>query len=312
MPPYSPPICTMKFPCELLAEPYLAQVRIQVARTLREREFTQVEIADLLQVSQPVVSGYLKKSKNQSKLPPDLISRAITVAEDITRILQVQGKNGTEQAIQLGCHNCKIMRQYGPVCEYHRLSTDNLDLKCTACHTQPDLIQLQVSKSDLLIDLSKFFNTISSKTGFHHYIPEIGLQIVYSIENPQGPSDIAAFPGRIIKRKGRTLLSEIPVFDGSETISQFLLAIKKANSGVRCLMTIKSSPVTLAKLEKSNYKYHIIQGLEEGFYTKIDNIDLNTNTPFFLIGEHSIGFESITYVCTKSLDEMLDIIEYLI
>ncbi|MHA2503713.1 MAG: thiamine-phosphate synthase family protein, partial [Candidatus Kariarchaeaceae archaeon] len=258
-------------------------------------------------------SGYLKRPRTHEGLPEELVSRAISVASEIAEVLKIQGRAGTQSAIQLGCNQCKIMRQYGPTCEFHRMQTESLDPSCIACHTQTDIVELQVDKSDILIDMSRFFNIFASEPRHHRHIPEIGLQLVYSALKPQGPSDIAAFPGRIIKRKGRELLADLPAFSGSETISQFLLAIRSFNPEVRALMMIKSSQFLEDRLSALNLRYGIISGLEEDFFRKIEEhkSQLTTSLPMFLVGKDSIGYESITYLLAQNMDEVIATLQQL-
>jgi len=300
----------MKFPCELLAEPYLAQLRLEVAYNLRDLQYTQTEIAALLQVSQPVISGYLRKSRHQSQLPQVILSRAREVAAEITAILHTQGLDGTEAAIRTGCLECKIMRQAGPTCMFHKQETSYLSENCTSCLTAKPLVQLQVDKQGVLQDLSSLFDDLISHSQVNRLIPEIGMQIVHGITEPRSMSDIAAFPGRIIKRKNSSPLADTPVFGGSETTSQLLLDLRKKHPALHCIAAIKTTDWLQRRLEQIEIPIQVIEGLEEHIQELIADILIPAES-FVLVGKKSIGFESISYVCadsTNTLGHLLQLI----
>lgn len=297
----------MKFPCELLAEPYIAQLRVETAKNLHEEGYTQMDIAKLLQVSQPVISGYLKKGRNQAKLPQLLLSSARDVAFEVTKIFKDQGQEGTEQAINIGCRECKILRQSGPTCIYHKSITNHLEPNCTACLTGTPLLQLQIDKQGVLKELSSLFDFLANSKSIDKIIPEIGMQIVCSTRDPETMSDIAAFPGRIIKRKNRIPLAETPIFGGSETTSQLLLDIRKINPIIRCITAIKTSTWLSNRLKMLNYQYLVIEKLEEDMSKQINGIDQISNMSI-IVGKNSVGYESISYVCTSNTKEMVELL----
>jgi len=293
----------MKFPCELLAEPYIAQLRIEIAHLLHRQDYTQNQIANLLQVSQPVVSGYLKKSKYNADLPDTIVSRAKIVAHDITSILQAKGIAGTEEAIARGCHDCKIMRQAGPTCIYHKSITSNLADDCTSCLTKEPLIQLQVDKQSVLRDLSQLFSLLKSKPQIDQIIPEIGMQIIHSIEHPSSMSDIGAFPGRIIKRVGALPLASPPSFGSSETTSQLLLDLRSRGIVIRTIAAIKTNRYLENRLATLDLDIFEVSGFEENMSDKLAELDLNDSS-LLLVGRDSVGYESISYVCCKNINEL--------
>lgn len=297
----------MKFPCELLAEPYLAQLRIEVARNLKQLGYTQTQSAELLQVSQPVISSYLKKSRHQEDLPQVIISQAMDVAKEVTQILHNRGLEGTSEAINTACHQCKVMRQSGPTCIYHKSITSNLGDDCTSCLTQKPLIELQNNKEGVLNELNDLLSNLRGIDNFYKIIPEVGMQIINSITDPNSMSDIAAFPGRIIKRSKNTVLADAPTFGGSETTSQLLLDLQSKQFDVRTIAAIKTSDWLLNKLDQEKVPFLVIKGFEENMSQKIGQLFFD-HSGFVIAGMESIGYESISYICTASTQELHDII----
>ncbi|MCH8907998.1 MAG: hypothetical protein IH840_12995 [Candidatus Heimdallarchaeota archaeon] len=284
----------MKFPCELIAEPYIAHLRVTVAKTLKQDGLTQQQIAKLLGVSQPVVSGYLRKNKIFTG-PKEISIQAENVGKQISSILVKSGENGTTDAIEMGCRTCKKLRQGGPVCVFHKEVVKGLKEDCTSCWTKDDLILLQTDKESLLSELRKFFSKFSEKTKFQVLIPEIGLQIAYGTQNMLDAQDIASFPNRIIKRKKGKPIAEIPMFGSSETMSKILLQSRSVNQDVRLVIGVKTSDWLIQRLIEHQVTMVTTNDFEQN-YTNIISHQMKGDLPLAIVNVDEIGYESICYI----------------
>lgn len=298
----------MKFPCEIIAEPYMAQIRIVAAKFLANQGFNQSQIARLLQVSQPVVSGYLKKQGQFTEVPDNIVLKAEEVGKKVGKLLEMRGKDGIPEAISLGCRECKILRQRGPTCIYHEQKME-LPSDCSLCLTPENLIQLQQDKESILFELRELYRFLSRKKYINKLIPEIGLQIVYGTEDMDSIFDIAGFPGRIIKRKSSNPLADPPTFGSSETTSHLLLRIRERDNKVRSIAGMKTSNYLKNQLDKFDISYKSTKEFDTSYEDKIDEIFISkTSLPFFIMNQGSFGFEPISYLIAEDLDQMKYII----
>ncbi len=70
-------------------------------------------------------------------------------------------------------------------------------------------------------------------------IPEVMSDLGYAAPYPEGPEDVAAFPGRILKTPKGTLIPEPPAFGASRHMAAVILTAMKFFPHLRAAMTIK-------------------------------------------------------------------------
>jgi XRE family transcriptional regulator, thiamine biosynthesis regulator len=306
----------MRLPCEILQEPYLITIRKTVAKNLNKQGWTQKSIAELLKVSQPIVSSYLKSEITFSENTQinQIINKGIEIGYEITNIFNIKGKNGMYEAISTTCHSCKILRSAGPICNLHftgvpELQDENI---CTACVSSDKLIQLvQPSRYQTIHDLQQTVNSLNKIENIAKIVPEIGLQIAYASDFTKDLLDIAAFPGRIGKYKGSLTRIIAPEFGASEHTAKLLIQIKEYFPEIRSVIGLKNSSWFVNLLKKLNVAI---------FYINVDNLSQSdlakefakikiTKTPIGLVGEDSIGIEGITYIFSEHPEDFVTLIK---
>jgi predicted fused transcriptional regulator/phosphomethylpyrimidine kinase/predicted transcriptional regulator len=294
----------MKFPCEIIAEPYITQLRIEAANFLHRQNLSQSQIANLMQISQPVVSGYLKKKSIPENVPDAIILKAREVGKQIGQMLLQDGEEIIPQAIGRACIECKILRQAGPTCIFHRQIIPQLDQDCDKCLTPQNLIELQVDKESALRTLRTTVTNLIRQPNIAHIIPEIGLQVVYGVQNVDSISDIVAFPGRINKRKNRPPLFGAPSFGGSETTSHLLMELRKYNLSITTIATLKSSKWLINRLLECDVEIKSVDGFDLDYVAGLQKIDELNSSAIVIVDMGSPGFEAISYFCCESLDSL--------
>jgi predicted fused transcriptional regulator/phosphomethylpyrimidine kinase len=70
-------------------------------------------------------------------------------------------------------------------------------------------------------------------------IPEVMSNLGYAVPNPEGPQDVAAFPGRILKTPSGTLIPASPAFGASKHIASIILTAMRFFPHLRAAMNIK-------------------------------------------------------------------------
>ncbi|MFX0095794.1 MAG: transcriptional regulator, partial [Candidatus Hodarchaeota archaeon] len=125
----------MRPPCELLQSELLTGMRALIAINLRKQEikkFSQSKIANILQISQPVIHAYLKLPEEELlKRYPLLMDPS--VQENVDKIVdEIVNDASSSQLIQYICSTCYHLRVRGPICVLHRKIT-SLDQNCQLC-----------------------------------------------------------------------------------------------------------------------------------------------------------------------------------
>lgn len=308
----------MRFPCELISEPFLARMRVEASKYLYEHGFSQQSIATLLQVSQPIVSSYLKREiKTDSQIPESIGREAEKVGLQIGEILAVQGNSGIAQSIGLGCQSCKKLRQDGGICFYHKMLNPHLEENCTRCHTSESLIELQIDRENIINQLQLIFKNLVKTSKYNYLIPEIGLQIVIGTTNMEHQDDIAGFPGRIIKRKKGLPSTEIPTFGASLTMSQLLLLIRNFFPTITGLAGIKTTDWLLEKLETKGISFIDFHGFDTNYEQHLNELIRNKSFsgqdhPFVVVDRGSIGYEAISYVFAENPSDLTNVFDLLL
>jgi len=120
-------------PCEVAVKCVLPVVRAMIAKELMTKhKMKQLDVANLLDVSQSVVSLYGRKMRG----------RAIDLEaeEDITAMINdmaaslAKGKMVYKDFITELCEVCRIIRGKGLMCKLHKIFDPSIDIeKCELC-----------------------------------------------------------------------------------------------------------------------------------------------------------------------------------
>ncbi len=243
----------MQFACEIVPSNYLTPLRRILARELANQKYTQVEIARILAVSQPVVSSYLKSVDPGATMITSRPAFKMLVSELLMRIKS--DISSPLDMMETICKKCQEFRIAGPLCDIHRKET-SLDFPpdCNICFpsTEETTVfgkKLQVTKE--LFEAAQQLINLEDKFG--SLIPEIGCQFVYSVENSTLPEDIASFPGRIIRVKGKGRIISPPEFGQSSTLALILSYFQQQGSQNRSIISLKRTPTNLKLLTQEKY-----------------------------------------------------------
>jgi len=301
----------MHFICEMVPSYYLTPLRKIVAQKLSQHGLKQLEIAQVLGVSQPVVSSYLKED---AILKSPLITRDSfkEFSEMITKQI-LEGASNQLTLMELICQECQQYRTAGPLCDVHRRNTPmDFPIDCTICfpsQEQVDVFDRKLKTTKELYDAAQLL--IGYNTQFGELIPEIGCQFVTIIEDSQKLEDIVGFPGRIIKVKGLGKVVSYPEFNQGSTLAEILLHFRNRGSNRRAIISLKNTPQLLQKVKTG---YHIIQTHEADLnwsrtLMKISREDILKAQ--IIADSGGIGFEPLIYVLGDSPLNIVNFIKIL-
>ena len=299
----------MKLPCEFIGEKYLATIRKRLAFKLKEKGYSQKQIGDILSISQPVVSGYLK---NELGEPSDVIEEVAT--EVSNEILDYVLSNKIDKAMRTVCIRCKALRNQGPICNLHKEfvpSLKNITL-CTACLESSYVSGYGEERFLFLEKFEKEVNTLINRREFAFLIPEIGAQIAIAYPNAEYTEDIISFPGRIIRVKNRAVMVSKPEYGASITVPKILLwARKNVSENIIGVIACKNIDFLERWVQSRGKKIVRTRELDRRMDETLSNLSCEENISDLRLIRVSgvVGLEAISYLFFEDLLEVHDLLD---
>jgi predicted transcriptional regulator len=111
----------MKPPCEVAVKDLLPLIRTLVAKELKAKGFSQAKIAELIGVTQPAVSGYLKLNVDKDPLySEEVVSLSKWLASGLA-----SGALKSSEAVKGICILCTNLKCQGSICLAHKKRVSN-------------------------------------------------------------------------------------------------------------------------------------------------------------------------------------------
>ncbi len=235
----------MKPPCYLLIEEIFPVVKILVAKSLSEKYGkTQKEIAKGLNVSQSMVSKYLKEERVFDE-------KILKISEKIAKKLAfaLNEKLSEEEILEFLCTTCFELRKNKELCKLHHIPNCNV---CLNLYTKNFYERNEVTKNiekaaELLEEMS-----------LGPLVPEVRINIAMAVKNPKSYLEIAAFPGRLIEIKEKLKRVSNPEFGASKHTSGILFSVMKKYPKKRAVLNLRYD---------KNFK-EVLESLFSVFYIK--------------------------------------------
>ena len=286
----------MKFIEELVVEEFLPTVRSMLAESLRERDLTQREVADVLGISQSAVSKYAHgEVARNDRIATD--GRVVDLVDQIADGLATGDMSRVQALVEIEV----LIRQLEDgdlLAELHEASMPAL--------TEAD-IDFSVHDPDSRIrtteqvrsSVRRGLRTLTSTSGVATLIPNVGSNLVECLPDAQTVDDVAGVPGRIFDIKGRVTVPSDPEFGVSEHAASVLLAVRSQGIDVQAGLNIAYDPELIDAFEQAGYSSVQFDSeardeLEATVGKAVEGTDL-TET-FVLYQTGGFGIEPISYV----------------
>ncbi|MHA1971820.1 MAG: thiamine-phosphate synthase family protein [Candidatus Hodarchaeales archaeon] len=238
----------MQFMCEFIPSFFLTPLRRELALKLSSKGYKQQEIAQILGVSQPVISLYLKE--RPKVISPIVEKQAFKdLVQEIYDLVLTQSYDPLV-LMEKACQECQFFRTAGPMCDIHRKKTSiDFPVNCKICFSSQER---RVTFDDKLHITKELYQSacrlVDLGDSFTAFIPEIGCQFVAYVEDSIKGPDIIGFPGRIVKVKSTGKIISYPESGHGSTLAQILLYFRSRGSKYASLISLKNNPNLLAKL----------------------------------------------------------------
>ncbi|MFW6320531.1 MAG: thiamine-phosphate synthase family protein [Halohasta sp.] len=286
----------MKFIEELVVEEFLPTIRSMLAESLRERDLTQREVADVLGISQSAVSKYAhgEVARNDRIAGDD---RVVDLVETVADGLATGDMSRVQALVEIEV----LIRQLEDgdlLADLHEASMPALvdaDIDFSVHDPDSHIRTTEQVRSSVRRGL----RTLTSTSGFATLIPNVGSNLVECLPDATTVDDVAGVPGRIFDIKGRATVPSDPEFGVSEHVASVLLAVRSHGVDTAAGLNIAYDPDLVAAFEAAGYRTvefdsEAREELDAAIGDALGDRDL-TET-FVLYQTGGFGIEPISYV----------------
>lgn len=239
----------MKFIEEIVVEEFLPTFRSMLARALHERGHTQLEIAEMLGVSQSAVSKYI-----HGEVTPDSTIAEQQRVERLVERLADGLANGDLRPAEalLEAEACiATLGRGGVLARLHAEQVPGLTPEEAAeIHTADGTVQ---EHARVRASVRRGLRVLENTDGFAGLIPAVGSNLAECPEGAETIEEVAAVPGRIIDVHDRVTVPGEPEFGVSQHVAGLLLAARRAGSDARAVLDVAYEPSLREALERAGH-----------------------------------------------------------
>ncbi len=300
----------MRFIEEVVVEEFLPTVRSMLAEDLRDRGFTQHEVADALGISQSAVSKYAhgEVARNErvvaDRRVSDLVERVGEglAAGDMSPVAAVVEIEVLIRQLEEGDLLADLHEEAMPA-----LSAADVEF---SVHDPDSGLR---ERESVLASVRRGLRTLTNASGFAGLIPNVGANVAECLADASSVDDVAAVPGRLVDVKGQAMVPGEPEFGVSEHVATVLLAAREGGSTARGAVNLRYDPALLDQLEASfpTIEFDPERSTREAVRDAVAAADLaafDGTEALVLYQTGAVGIEPIVYVLAPSAPEAARIV----
>ncbi|WP_418282284.1 thiamine-phosphate synthase family protein [Halorubrum sp. DTA98] len=285
----------MKFIEEVVVDEFLPTVRSMLAEDLRDRGFTQREVAEALGISQSAVSKYAHGDVARH----DRIVADERVQELVERVGAGLASGDLSPVAALVEIEVLIRRleEGDLLAELHEAAMPALadaDVEFTVHDPESGLRE----RETVLASVRRGLRMLTNASGFARLIPNVGANVAECVTDAETIDDVAAVPGRLVDVKGRAMVPGEPEFGVSEHVATLLLAAREAGATARGAVNLRYDPELVAALGESSptIEFDAERPTREAVSAALARADLDDADALILYQTGAVGVEPIVYV----------------
>jgi predicted fused transcriptional regulator/phosphomethylpyrimidine kinase/predicted transcriptional regulator len=288
----------MKFVEELVVDEFLPTVRSLLAADLRERGFTQREVAEALGISQSAVSKYAHGEVTTSD--------AIAADERVQALVERVGAGlatGDVSRVQALVEIEVLIRQLEDgdlLAERHREAMPELRAYEGTFDVHDPESAVRTTE-EVRSSVRRGLRILRNTSGFAALVPNVGSNLVECLPDATDVEDVAGVPGRIFDVRGTATVPSDPEFGVSEHVASILLSARAAGAPVRGALNLRYTPALVEELRDAGHPTVEFDADREGGDAVRSNVVAAVETadpdpPFVLYQTGEFGLEPITYL----------------
>ena len=291
----------MRFIEEVVVDEFLPTVRSMLAEDLRERGFTQREVADALGISQSAVSKYAHgdvarhERVVEDERVRDLVDRVGEglAAGDLSPVAALVEIEVLIRQLEEGDLLAALHEDAMPA-----LAAADVEF---SVHDPDSRLR---ERETVLASVRRGLRGLTNASGFAGLIPNVGANVVECVADAASIDDVAAVPGRLVDVKGRAMVPGEPEFGVSEHVAAVVLAAREAGSPARAAVNVRYDPDIVATLAESSptVEFDPERPTREAVADAVAAADAAVDT-LVLYQAGAVGIEPIVYVLAPTAPE---------
>jgi predicted fused transcriptional regulator/phosphomethylpyrimidine kinase/predicted transcriptional regulator len=234
----------MRFVEEVVVEEFLPTFRSLLAEALRERGFTQHEVAEALGVSQSAVSKYVHGEVARREEVADH-PRVRALVEEIAGGL-ASGDLSRAGALVEAEVLIRELEDDGLVARLHE---DEMPAFAEYQGPVRDPEGAVRTAEQVLASVRRGVRMLENAGGFAAAIPAVGSNLCECLPDAATIEDVAGVPGRIVDVKGRATVPGDPEFGASDHVARVLLAARGGGADASACLNVAHDPDLVDRLE---------------------------------------------------------------
>jgi len=302
----------MKFIEEVVVDEFLPTVRSMLAEDLRDRGFTQSEVAGALGISQSAVSKYAAGDVARHE--------GIVADERVRELVERVGEglaSGDLTPVAALVEIEVLIRQLEEgdlLADLHEDAMPGLaDADVEFSVHDPDSGLRE--RERVLTSVRRGLRTLTNASGFAGLIPNVGANVTECTADAATVDDVAAVPGRLVDVKGRAMVPGEPEFGVSEHVATVLLAAREAGADVRGAVNLRYDPETVETLaaDYPTVEFDAERPTREAVADAIAAADLPDDADAVVCYQTgAVGIEPIVYVLAPTASEAAAIVREIV
>jgi hypothetical protein len=273
------------FPLELLSEKVMQPLKGLIAHELSRRGLSQSKVGQILGISQPAVSAYLKLDREHYErrladvgLSKEEVNRLLDVV-----VMAVDQQNYPEAIEYLNNFVLSLLSSLR-FCDVHRRAAPYLR-NCDICK---NISIVNEVKNRIITS----FNMIKSNKYVINLVPKVLMNIVeLGGEGPIG------YPGRISVVGESLVATSEPQLWGAKFLGKLILNINNIHRNIKAVINIRYDENIINCIKKYNYEY-VIVGPSNTEEETIENITaaMRVRSYDVVLDRGGVGIEANGYV----------------
>ncbi|GAA0513717.1 hypothetical protein SAMN04488066_103228 [Halorubrum aquaticum] len=293
----------MKFIEEVVVDEFLPTVRSMLAEDLRDRGFTQREVADALGISQSAVSKYAHGDvARHERIVAD--ERVRDLVERVGEGLASGDLSPVAALVEIEVL-IRRLEEGDLLAELHEEAMPALEAADVEFSVHDPDSGLR-EREAVLASVRRGLRTLTNASGFAGLIPNVGANVAECLADAGSVDDVAAVPGRLVDVKGRAMVPGEPEFGVSEHVATVLLAARQAGSPARGAVNVRYDPDLLATLAESHptVEFDAERETREAVAEAVRGADLPKDADALVLYQTgAVGVEPIVYVLAPTAPE---------
>ena len=301
----------MRFIEEVVVDEFLPTVRSMLAEDLRERGFTQHEVAEALGISQSAVSKYAHGDvARHDRIVAD--ERVRELVERVGEGLATEELTPVAALVEIEVL-IRRLEEGDLLADLHEEAMPALadaDVEFAVHDPDSGLRERERVRSSVRRGL----RTLTNASGFAGLIPNVGANVAECLDDAQTIDDVAAVPGRLVDVKGRAMVPGEPEFGVSEHVASVLLAAREAGASARGAVNVQYAPETIEALaaDHPTVAFDPERSTREAVAAAVESAEETGGDTLVLYQTGAVGVEPIAYVLAPTAADAADIVRELI